>query len=97
MTESTINITRREMINIIRSELAFLKDNVQVNDLVNREEAIKILGISSKSFSVYISDGRVSVASTNAAGAKFFSRKELLGLKKPNNKKTKIEQTNDEP
>jgi hypothetical protein len=89
MTENT-TITKRELSSIIRNELAVLKEFFQVNDLVNRDEAIKILGITSKSFTTYISDGRVNVASTNAAGGKFFSRKELLGLsQKLNNKKQK--------
>jgi hypothetical protein len=86
MTE-TINITRREMINIIRNELAPFRELFQMNDIVNREEAIKILGISARSFSNYIGLGHIHVVSTNAAGAKFFSRKQLLGLKKINNNK----------
>jgi predicted DNA-binding protein (UPF0251 family) len=82
--QSTLTADQLEMIriikNTIRDELRPLKEALQVNDLVNREEAIKILGISSRSFTIYINDGRVRVASMNAANAKFFSRKELLGL-----------------
>jgi hypothetical protein len=83
----TINTTRRELQNLIRKELKPIYEMFEVSDIVNREEAIKILNISSRAFSNYIGDGRIRVASKNAAGAKFFSRQELLGLKKPNNKK----------
>lgn len=82
MNENTLPISRRELVNIIRQELSFLKEVYKTNDLVNRAEAIAILGVTPETFSVYISKGFVRIASTNPAGGDFFSRAELMGIKK---------------
>ena len=47
MNETTPQaLTKREVTNIIRGELNFLKEVYKTNDLINRMEAIKLLGIS---------------------------------------------------
>lgn len=88
MNETTPQaLTKREVTNIIRGELNFLKEVYKTNDLINRMEAIKLLGISPRSFTTYISAGFIKYASENAAGTKFFSRRELLGLNLKQHKK----------
>jgi len=65
----------------INRQLAELRSFIEVNDIINRQQAIEIMGINAKTFTNYICTGKVLVVSTNAAGQKFFSRRQILGLK----------------
>jgi len=65
----------------INKQLAELRSFIEMNDIINRQQAIGIMRISSKAFTNYICQGKILVVSTNAAGQKFFSRKQILGLK----------------
>jgi hypothetical protein len=59
-------------------QLNAISSAIQVNDLVNREEACKVLGWSSD----YFSKKKIAPDSINDFGVKFYSRSKLLGLKK---------------
>ena len=65
----------------INRQLAELRSFIEVNDIINRQQAIEIMGVNAKTFTNYVFAGKVLVVSTNAAGQKFFSRKQILGLK----------------
>ena len=88
MNENTLTIDRRELITIIRNELAFLKQADTAKDVISRDEAIKLLGIARQTFANYLSAGIIKAA-TVGGKKKFFSRKEILGLKKTINNKKK--------
>lgn len=72
-------LTRDQLRNINR-QLAEIRQALQLEDLVNKAEAIKIVGVTRNSFNVYVSQGKYVVASRNAAGQPFFSRKQLMGM-----------------
>jgi len=65
----------------INRQLAELRSFIELSDIINRQQALDIMGISSKAFTNYICQGKILIVSTNAAGQKFFSRRQILGLK----------------
>jgi pyruvate-formate lyase len=74
-----------DIITIPRSEWKQLKEAIQTiastavaDDLVNRAEAVKILGIDNATFSAR----RIKPDTVNEYGQKFYSRLRLKGLKK---------------
>ena len=66
----------------INKQLAELRSMLEESDIITREEALWLMKISRKAFTNYICTGKILVASTNAAGQKFFSRRQIKGLKK---------------
>ena len=73
--------TRSDELRAINRQLAELRSFMQVNDIVNRKEALQILDITPKVLTNYICQNKVQVVSRNKAGQCFFSRMQLLGLK----------------
>lgn len=72
-----------DLITIPRSEWRQLKEAIQTiaataaaDDLVNRKQALEILGIDTTSFTAR----KIKPDSRNIYGQKFYSRKKLLGL-----------------
>ncbi len=73
--------TDKNYLRSINRQLAELRQIMEVSDVVNKKQALEIMGISSRSLTNYICLGKVVVISRNAAGQPFFSRKQLMGLK----------------
>ena len=73
-------LTKNELRSINR-QLAELRAFMEVNDIVNRKQALEILNIEASTLSSYISEGKIIVVSRNKAGQAFFSRTQLMGLK----------------
>jgi hypothetical protein len=78
-----------EMIQLPRSDwfemkkaIAAFNEMVALNDLVNKHQAMEITGWNARTLSARVFDGTITVASQNAAGTKFYSRRQLMGLKK---------------
>lgn len=74
------DILTKEQLRSINRQLAELREVLQVNDLVNKKQAMQITGVTSGTFDVYVSQGKYVVVSRNKAGQAFFSRKQLLGI-----------------
>jgi hypothetical protein len=64
----------------MKKAIKAINEQVVLNDLVSREEACRILGISSRVLTNYLSAGKIAPDSINALNQQFFSRKKLLGL-----------------
>jgi len=63
-------------------QLNEISNAIQANDLVGREEACKILNISSKTLTNYLALGKITPDTINELDQMFFSRARLVGLKK---------------
>jgi hypothetical protein len=70
-----------EELRNINRQLAEIRTFIEVSDIVNRKQALDILGIQSTTLTNYICNGKILVISRNQAGQCFFSRKQLLGIK----------------
>ena len=63
-------------------QLNEISNAIQANDLVNREEACKVLNVSSKTLTNYLALGKITPDTINELDQMFFSRARLVGLKK---------------
>ena len=63
-------------------QLNEISNAIQANDLVNREEACKVLNVSSKTLTNYLAMGKITPDSVNELDQMFFSRSRLVGLNK---------------
>jgi hypothetical protein len=70
-----ITIPRSEWQGMRRAIEAF-NQNAEANDLINREQACELLGITAKTFC----NRKIVYEVINEHGDKFYSRKKLLGL-----------------
>lgn len=66
----------------LKEAIRSIKEFMQVDDLVNKEEAIKLLGVARQTWYNMKSRGEVTVASINDGGIEFFSKKQLYGIKR---------------